>query len=62
MGLILIFFDLCAMEFGCSTRTHLAEHISKNMDISEDRSNEGINPFRIFHGYNQSLRGKSGFG
>ena len=29
LGLILIFLDLCAMEFGCSTRTHLSEHISK---------------------------------
>ena len=28
----------------------------------EGRSNEGISLFRIFHGYNQSLRGKSGFG
>ena len=28
IGLILIFLDLSAMEFGCS-RTHLSEHISK---------------------------------
>ena len=57
------YFDLFGpVRHGISSRTHLAEHISKNMDISEDRSNEGINSFRIFHGYNQSLRGKSGFG